>query len=257
MKTIVVTGASSGIGKALVLHLASLKYNVIATARNKAALKELQTFYPANIRIVIGDITKREVQLEIREVLAPNEHTIILVHNAGIAIPRLFGEMTEELWDQHYLLNTKSPIFLTQLLLPHLKNGGRVLNISTGLAHTTMAAMSAYSVSKAGLFFWKEYCNVELKEQGISFGSAMPGVVDTAMQARIRACEPEAFSSVDLFKGFYQRHELISPATVAKFLAWLLLVVDDETFTKGNWDIYDNSHHSFWAEPGEIKERGN
>ncbi len=255
MKTIVITGASSGIGNALAKHLASLKYNVIATARNKVALEELQASSPTHIKIVVGDITTRKIHLEIKEALANSEQPIILVHNAGIAIPQLFSEMTEELWDQHYLINTRSPIFLTKLLLPYLKNGGRVLNISTGLAHTPMGAMSAYGVSKAALFFWKEFCNIELKNQGISFGSVMPGIVNTDMQARIRASDSEKFPNVDLFKGFYQRHELLSPQIVAKFLTWLILQADDEAFMKGDWNVYDKFHHIHWASPGEKIER--
>lgn len=255
MKTIVVTGASSGIGNALAKHLASLKYNVVATARNKVALDELQASSPAYIKIVVGDITTSTVHSEIKEAVVNNEQPIILVHNAGVAIPQLFSEMTEELWDQHYLINAKAPVFLTKLLLPYLKNGGRVLNISTGLAHTPMAAMSAYGVSKGALFFWKEFCNVELKNQGVSFGSAMPGIVDTNMQARIRASDSEKFPNVELFKGFYQRHELLSPHTIAKFLTWLILQTDDETFIKGEWNIYDKFHQTYWATPGEIIER--
>ena len=69
----------------------------------------------------------------------------------------LFEDISENEWDQHYLVNLKAPVFLTQLLLPHLKNGGRVLNVSTGLAHKSMVAMSAYGISKGGLFMLKEY----------------------------------------------------------------------------------------------------
>jgi len=172
-----------------------------------------------------------------------------------VATPRLLADISEEEWDQHYLVNLKAPVFLTKLLLPHLKNGGRVLNISTGLAHAPMSAMSAYGVSKAALYMLKEYCNVELKDQEIVFASAMPGVVDTPIQEHLRSYDTARFPAAEVFHGFLQRGELLQPATAAKFLSWLLLEVDDEKFTKADWDIYDASHHNSWAKLGEVKHR--
>jgi len=254
-KTIIITGASSGIGRALSIHLASLKYHVIAVARNQEALEQLQQLYPVNIKIVIADITKIEDRLKIKNALCPEEVGVYLIHNAGIASPKLLADISEEEWDQHYLVNLKAPVFLTQLLLPHLKNGGRVLNISTGLAHKPMAAMSAYGISKSALFMLKEYFNVESKENNIVFSSAMPGVVDSPLQEKMRSSNSKIFPSVDLFKGFFLRGELLDTATVAKFLAWLLLNVESAEFTKDDWDIYDTSHHAKWAKPGEVTPR--
>jgi short-subunit dehydrogenase len=255
IKTIIVTGASSGIGRALAIQLASLQHNVIAVARNTEALEQLQKLYPSNIQIVTADITNKDDQLKIKNVLRPEDIGIYLIHNAGVATPRLFADISEEEWDQHYLVNLKAPTFLTKLLLPHLQNGGRVLSISSGLAHAPMSAMSAYGVSKSALYMLKEYCNVELKDQKIAFASAMPGVVDTPIQERLRSYDIAHFPAVGVFQGFYQRGELLQPSTAAKFLSWLLLEVDNEKFTKEDWDIYDSSHHHFWSQPGEVKQR--
>lgn len=58
---------------------------------------------------------------------------MLLIQHAGIAVPAFLEDMSEDEWDLHFLTNTKAAIFLAKLLLPHLKNGGRVLNVSTGL----------------------------------------------------------------------------------------------------------------------------
>jgi benzil reductase ((S)-benzoin forming) len=255
MTTIIITGASSGLGKALAEHLASKEHQVIAVGRNQVALEELQQGYPNNIKMVVADINIQEDRLKIKAALNPSETGVFLVHNAGLATPKLIQEITEEEWDLHFSTNLRSPLFLTKLLLPHLKNGGRVLNISTGLAHKSMVAMSAYGVSKGGLFLLKEYFNTELNKNDIVFASAMPGIVDTPIQEKIRTTDSESFPAVDIFKGFFQRGELLSPATVAKFLAWLLFKVEDKKFIEGDWDIYNTSHHSEWANSGEIKAR--
>jgi benzil reductase ((S)-benzoin forming) len=254
-KVIIVTGASSGIGKAFAENLAFLNFQVIAVARAKTKLEDLQKQYPHNIKVVVADITKDEDRLKIKDTIKKDQTGIYLINNAGIAIPRKFSELTETEWDQHYLVNTKAPIFLTQLLLPHLQNGGRVLNISSGLAHNTLIGMSAYGISKSALYMWKEYCNTEFEDKNISFGSVMPGVVDTAIQQEMRTYDLDRFPAVEIFKGFHSRNELLRPETVAKFITWLLLNVDNSEFKKNDWDIYDASHHSKWAQVDEVKIR--
>ena len=66
-----------------------------------------------------------------------------------------------------FLVNLKALFFITKLLRPYLKNGGRVLHVSTGLAHQALPGFVAYGVSKAAFLMLKEYCNAELMEDGI------------------------------------------------------------------------------------------
>lgn len=251
-KTIVITGASSGIGKALALHLAKAGHKIIAVGRNQAALSELHQAEPDRIIPVVADLTKDGDLTKINDALSPEDKGIYLVHNAGIAVPALLKDMTKESWDQHVAVNVTAPVFLTKILLPHLKDGGRVLNISTGLAHFPMSGFSAYGISKAALYMMKEFFNAELHDQGIIFGSAMPGVVDTPIQEKIRSKSVTEFPAVGLFKGFKEKNELLDPMTSAKFLAWLLLHTSDAEFCKDDWRIDKGDHHKYWADPDEI-----
>jgi len=238
-KTIIITGASSGIGKALAIHLAMAGHKIITVGRNEAALTKLHNTNPNRIIPVIADITKADDRAKIEQALTPDDKGVYLVHNAGVAIPALLKDLTEEEWDLHYLVNTKAPVFLTKILLPHLKDGGRVLNISTGLAHHTMPGFSTYGISKAAFYMMKEFFNTELQDQGITFGSAMPGVVDTPIQEKIRSMSVTQFPAVGLFKGFKEKNELLDPMTSAKFLAWLLLQTSNEEFSRGDWRVGD------------------
>jgi short-subunit dehydrogenase len=254
-KTIVITGASSGIGRALAMQFASLGHHVIALGRQRELLETLQKAYPLHIEIIAADITKDSDRRSIQAMLPKDEKGIFLIHNAGIAIPQPISALSEELWEQHHALNIKAPLFLTQVLLPHLKNGGRILNISSGLAHTPMPGMAPYGISKAALLMMKEYFNTEFKADDVYCASAMPGIVDTGIQTSLRAFNEQQFPSVATFRGFFNRSELLSPATAAKFLSWLLLTQENETFSQGDWNIYDNWHHKHWATPGEVVQR--
>ncbi len=247
-KTIVVTGASSGIGYALAQHLANAGHKVIAVGRNGAALAKLSQAAPDRIIPVVADITNGDDLTKIKDALSPDDKGIYLVHNAGVAIPALLKDMTKESWDQHMAVNATAPVFITKLLLPHLKDGGRVLNVSTGLAHFPMAGFSAYGVSKAALYMMKEFFNAELHDQGIMLGSAMPGVVDTPIQDQIRSKSVAEFPSVGLFKAFKEKNELLDPMTAAKFLAWLLLQTNNEEFCKDDWRIDKGDHQKYWAD---------
>ena len=255
IKTILITGATSGIGFALAENLAKSGRKIIATGRNENALSKLHQLYPNNITPVTADISKQDDLVKIKQAVNQNQTGIYIVHNAGIANPALLENISEEDWDQHYLVNLKAPVFLTKMLLPQLKQGGRILNISTGVAHRPLIGFPAYGITKAALLMMKEYCNVEFGKEGIAFGSAMPGIVDTPIQAHLREFTSDEFPAVDLFKGFKQRDELLSPQTAAKFLSWLLLETSKEEFIKGDWDIYDASHRSHWASQGDVKER--
>ena len=252
---VVITGSSSGIGLALAEHFAKLGFTIIAVGRRNELLQALKSRYPENIIPIIADITKSEERSKIKAALTEQDTSCILIHNAGIAFPRLIESISEEEFDAHYAINVKAPLFLTQLLLPHLKNGGRILQISSGLAHNPMPAMSAYGTSKAALFRLKEYFNEEFKQLNIYCGSAMPGIVDTPIQTELRATEAHVFPAVNTFHGFFQRGELLKPQTAAKFLSWLLLDVENEQYTLGDWNIYDKTHHAYWAEPGEVVQR--
>ena len=83
-KKIVITGASSGIGRALAMQFASLGHRVIAVARHRKLLETLQQTYPLHIEIIVADITKTVDLDSIQAALSKEERGIFLVHNAGV-----------------------------------------------------------------------------------------------------------------------------------------------------------------------------
>jgi len=79
--------------------------------------------------------------------------------------------------------------------------------------------------------------------------------INTPIQQKLRLLNEAEFPSVNIFKGFLERNELLDPSVVAKFLTWLLFDVENENFIQGDWDIYNSSHHQYWSQSGEVKIR--
>lgn len=246
MPKIIITGASDGIGKRTALEFAALGWDVLAVARREKNLQELKTQYPDQINYVVADITVEKDRNAIVSALSPQDKGIYLIHNAGIAAPNLLDKFDLDNWNRHFALNITAPAALTTLLLKHLQDGGRVLNVSTALAHRPAAALAAYTCSKAALFMLKEQWNIELGQYNILFGSVDPGIVDTDIQLTLRSQNDAVFPSLQRFKQLSEKKQLLDPATVAKFIAWLMTSVADADFIKGDWNIYDPAHQQLW-----------
>ena len=87
----------------------------------------------------------------------------------------------------------------------------------------------------------------ELSAKAIHFASVRPGIVDTAMQVKIR--DPSnVFDNREYFVQQKKQGALMSPDYVAKFFEWLLFAVDDDTFSREEWDIRDQEHHVHWLD---------
>ncbi|MCY1407163.1 3-oxoacyl-[acyl-carrier-protein] reductase FabG [compost metagenome] len=102
-----------------------------------------------------------------------------LVNNAGIGIHASFAETSEEQFDQLVNVQLKGPFFLTQKLLPLITDGGRILNISTGLTRFALPGYAAYAAMKGGIEVLTRYQARELGARGISVNVLAPGAIET------------------------------------------------------------------------------
>ena len=251
MKVIIITGASSGIGYALAEALIARDQYIVAIARREQPLQDLKNKYPDQVRIISADVSSVKGRENIVNNLADIKQITALVHNAGVIEPVAPIQKIElQQWRRAQAVNTEAPLFLSQALIPKLKQG-RILHISTAAAHIPFPAWSAYCSSKAALFMLYQCLKLELADIPIAVGSVMPGIVDTAMQAEIRAHKNMPKERLDFFTELKANHKLLSTQTVARFLSWLLLDVKSDEFSEQEWDIYDTSHHDAWLE-GEV-----
>ncbi|CAJ0580386.1 unnamed protein product, partial [Mesorhabditis spiculigera] len=199
MKFAIVTGASSGIGRATAVELAKKGYAIAITARSQDELEKTKKACtdagcPSDKVIVIqGDLTeKATAEKVVEETVGKLGGIDVLVNNAGFAIAGMLSGMPVEEFDRQMNLNVRSLHQLTQLALPHLlKSHGNIVNISSVASEMTQPAAGFYCVSKAALDMYTKCLALELAPKGVRVNSINPGLIDTAFGVNAGMCTKE------------------------------------------------------------------
>lgn len=189
-KIALITGGSRGLGKSAALNLARKGVDVIITYRQQraeaeAVVREAQALgvQAAALPLDQSDITSfARFAAELKGLLRRHwqrEQLDILLTNAGVGIQASFAETTEAQFDQLMNIHFKGVFFLTQHLLPVIADGGRILNVSTGLARFTSPGYAAYAAMKGAIETLTKYQARELGVRGISVNVFAPGATAT------------------------------------------------------------------------------
>ncbi|MCK8515488.1 SDR family NAD(P)-dependent oxidoreductase [Methylonatrum kenyense] len=241
----VVTGGGSGLGRALCHALADRGLEVLAVGRRQAPLTETCRAYPERIRSLSADVATESGRDAIAAAVG-GQAVAALVHNAGVLEPVApLERISLQDWRHSQAINVEAPLFLTQLLLPWLRDG-RVLHISSGAAHSAYSGWGAYCTGKAALYMLYQVWSKELVERGVAVGSVRPGVVDTPMQTLLRQQRRADFPAIDKFLDLHSRGKLEDPKAVAGFISWLLLDVGTSAFARTEWTFTDPEQQAMW-----------
>ncbi len=189
-KIALITGASRGLGKSTALHLAAAGIDVIGTYHSnrdaadqtaseiqakggKAVMLPLDAgdsaAFPAFVQAVTQALKTR----------FGREQFDFLVNNAGMGIHASFAETTEAQFDQLFQVHLKGPYFLTQALLPHIADGGRIVNVSSGLTRFALPGYAAYASMKGAVEVMTRYMAKELGARDIRVNTLAPGAIET------------------------------------------------------------------------------
>lgn len=189
-KIAIITGGSRGLGRSAAVHLARQGTDSILTyvASEGAAREVVAEIEQAGAKAVALplDVGKsatfpafaESVRKALRETWNRDRFDA-LVNNAGHGLHRPFIETSEAEFDTMVDVHLKGPFFLTQALVPLMEDGGRILNISTGLARFSMPGYSAYATMKGGIEVLTRYLAAELGARGISVNTLAPGAIAT------------------------------------------------------------------------------
>ena len=183
-KTVVVVGASRGIGKAIVELLASNpNHTIYALSRNMKGMEQLAHF--SNIHCSSFDLDSSDVHEQAKTILASIPHIDVLINNAGKLVNKPFLEITPSDFDSCYQVNVIGVMQTVQAALPKmLEKGGHIVNISSmgGFQGSVkFAGLTAYSTSKAAVCSFTELFAEEHKETKVKMNCLCLGAAQTEM----------------------------------------------------------------------------
>jgi NAD(P)-dependent dehydrogenase (short-subunit alcohol dehydrogenase family) len=235
-RTALVTGGSRGIGRAVAERLGREGARVgVHYGANETAAKETVTAIEAAGGSAFAIRQELGVPGDAEGLWAAFDRHAdgldILVNNAGIAAPAAFGEVEEETYDRLFAVNTKAPFFVTQAGLGRLRDGGRVVNVSTGLSRAAlMPEHMAYAMSKGALDLFTSYLSKALGPRGITVNTVAPGIVDTDINAGWLRESDEAWAGAAAISAL---GKVGRPSEIADVVAFL--ASDDARAVTGHW----------------------
>lgn len=200
-KTVLITGASGGIGSAIAEKFACLGYNVVINynKNEKAALElceKLKTTGNCNILAVKADISDNtQVDAMFSQAEKQFGGVDILINNAGISLIKMINDVTESEWDNIFDINTKSAYLCSKRAISHMvrNHWGRIINISSMWGICGASCEVPYSASKAALVGFTKALAKELAPSGITVNCIAPGLIETKMNAHLSSDELSDF----------------------------------------------------------------
>ncbi len=189
-KIALITGASRGLGRNAALQLAARGTDLILTWHSQsgeadAVVREAQALgvRAVALQLDVGHSAGFPAfAAAVREALRTHWHTErfdYLLNNAGVGVHAAFADTTEAQFDDMVRIHLKGPFLLTQALLPLMQDGGRILNVSSGLARFSLPGYAAYAAMKGGIEVLTRYLALELGPRRIAVNTIAPGAIAT------------------------------------------------------------------------------
>lgn len=186
-----VTGAGSGIGRAISIKLATMGVSVVAAGRTLASVEETVSLLPIvwngqNHSACAVDVScKASVIAAMNQLRANFGKLDILINNAGVSSMNHISDLTEEEWDLNFDVNAKGVFLVSQAALPLMReHGGRIVNTCSMAAVKPDPTLAHYTASKFAVLGFTKACALEFAQYNITVNCVCPGYVRTDMQAR-------------------------------------------------------------------------
>lgn len=189
-KIALVTGSSSGIGKAVALAFARegahlvINYPNPSQAQNATAVKNAIAALGRKVLVVEADVTQEEqVKHLVDETLKEYGRIDILVNNAGIATTATVDKMPATMWDQMLATNLRSVFLCTHYVLPimYQQNSGKIISTASQLAYKGSPGLSHYCAAKAAIIAFTRSLSLEIGTRNINANCVAPGATETAI----------------------------------------------------------------------------
>ena len=187
-KVVMITGASRGLGRALAQAYAKEGASLVINSRSEESIRpvaEEAESSGAEVLALAADVSRgAEVEKLVDGAVQRFDRIDVLVNNAGLLGPRVpIEEYPEEEWRRVLDANLTASFLLTKAVIPHMPEGGSIVNVTSGVSVEGRAEWGAYSVSKFGVEGLTQILAAELRDRGIRANSVDPGGMRTEMRA--------------------------------------------------------------------------
>ena len=219
VKNVVITGVSSGIGRASLDILHAKGYHIFGSVRNQADADHLSQIYPDRFTSLRFDVQNHDEVVKASKVVFEQCETLAgLINNAGIAIPGPLEHLSEEQFEKQLDVNVKSIRRITNLFLPLLgakpnssKPPGRIINISSVSGLFNSPFNGAYSISKHALESMTDIYRRELRQYGIKVIAIEPGPIKTEIWKK-NLNKMDEFKDSDYYEVLQKADKIIENA---------------------------------------------
>jgi len=229
-KTVIITGAGSGIGKATAIAFANSGYNVVLNGRTKSKLEQVAKEIGHGTALVhTGDVSsEKDIKALIETTISTFGQIDVLVNNAGVAVFNSLDDITVEEFEQGIDINVKGPFLATKLALPHLeKSKGSVVNVSSVSGIGGDWGGFAYNTTKGALNLMTKGLALDLANRGIRINAVAPSLTVTDMSEFVHTDE----KIMEKFNNRLPMQRAAQPAEVADVI--LYLASEQASFVNG------------------------
>lgn len=184
----IVTGASRGLGRAMVVALVEQGMKVIAVARSMDELQQLQATAPDHIKAIQCDMMDRKAVAALADTAVDSFGRLdVVVNNAGIAPAGKFIDQDQDEWDRVMAVNVTAPAILSREAMKHMvtRGSGKIINIASTSGILGKAMLVSYSSSKGALLQFTKALSAEVAKLGIQVNAIAPGAFATEAQSAV------------------------------------------------------------------------
>lgn len=244
VSSVLVTGASSGIGAAIAARLAERGCRVLISGRRSDSLDAVAASSPL-MSARPGDVSDADHRSALIAELAAMPGPRSIVHAAGYFQVGMLDALPVIEWRRSFEVNVEARWALTRDAVDVLDDG-RVLFIGSDAGAAPRAGAAAYSVAQAASETLRRAFQAEWADTSISVAGFKPGLVDTEMVRGFMLLPPEEFPARTAYEEYFASGSVSTPETIARFATWLLLDTDARRFSTTEWDVRNDEYRSEW-----------
>ena len=223
MQVALVTGVSRGLGEALARVLLDRGYEVVGIGRHDSPRLAHPKYRFVGHDLADVDGIDAALGATMQQIAARVPASVSLVNNAAVAAPAgAIGQIDAGEIARALAVNLAAPAAVANLFCRHFASAPgdrRIVNVSSGAAHSVLAGSAMYCAAKAGLEMLTRVIAAEQGAEGIRAVSLRPGILDTDMQLFMRSQPGSVLPTVAMFQGFHDSGQLVQPDTAAARIA--------------------------------------